>query len=138
MQYHEKIKLFRHLKGWSQEDVAEQLAMSVGGYGAIERGATDVQLSRLKQIAGLFGIELAELFGSEKSTISTNNGHAIGDNFGYQYQPQQSHHWHIHANDEIAELKHQLEIAELKNKESEKDLGYLKQLLELMDKKDKI
>ncbi len=132
MQYFEKIKLFRHLKGWSQEDVAEQLAMSVGGYGAIERGATDVQLSRLNQIAELFGIELAELLNTENNTIHANHSNTSINNFGYQ------HHWHIHTGDEISELKHQLEISELKNKESEKEVAYLKQMLELMDKKGKI
>lgn len=132
MQYFEKIKLFRHLKGWSQEDVAEQLAMSVGGYGAIERGATDVQLSRLNQIAELFGIELAELLNTENNTIHASNGNSIINNFGYQ------HYWHIHTNDAVVELQHQLEIAELKNKESEKEVAYLKQMLELMDKKGKI
>jgi transcriptional regulator with XRE-family HTH domain len=128
MQYHEKLKLFRQLKGWSQEQVAEQLAMSVGGYGAIERGATDVQLSRLNQIAQLFGIELTDLFAPEKNTIHSSERNSIINNFGYQ------HYWNIRTSDEVVELRHQLEIADLKNQDLEKEISYLKQLLELTDK----
>jgi transcriptional regulator with XRE-family HTH domain len=128
MQYHEKLKLFRQLKGWSQEQVAEQLAMSVGGYGAIERGITDVQISRLEQIAQLFGIELTDLFAPEKNTIHSSEGNSIINNFGYQ------HYWNIRTSDEVVELRHQLEIADLKNQDLEKEISYLKQLLELTDK----
>jgi transcriptional regulator with XRE-family HTH domain len=130
MQPYEKIKLFRHLKGWSQEKVAEKLAMTVGGYGGLERGETDIQLSRLKQLAELFEIELTDLFTPENNTIHSSDGNSIINNFGYQ----QNHHWHIYSNDEIVELKHQLEIAELKNHNLEKEIAYLKQLLELTDK----
>lgn len=130
MQYHEKLKLFRQLKGWSQEQVAEQLAMSVGGYGAIERGVTDVQVSRLEQIAQLFGIELTDLFAPEKNTVHANRANTSLNNFGYQ----ENHHWHIHHSDEVIELRHQLEMANLKNQDLEKEISYLKQLLELTDK----
>ncbi len=63
VQLHEKIKLIRTVKGWSQEEVAERLSMSVNGYANIERGDTDIHLSRLEQIARIFEMELAELFG---------------------------------------------------------------------------
>ena len=62
MQVHEKIRVMRQSKGWSQEDMADKLDMSVNGYANIERGETDVQLSRLEKIAEVFGMELFELF----------------------------------------------------------------------------
>ena len=40
--------------------MAYRLDMSPNGYGGIERGETDVNLSRLAQIADLFEIKLAE------------------------------------------------------------------------------
>jgi transcriptional regulator with XRE-family HTH domain len=101
MQPHEKIKLFRHIKGWSQEQIAEKLAMTVGGYGGLERGETDIQLSRLKQLAELFGIDLTDLFAPEKNTIHSSDGNSIINNFGYQ----QNHHWHIYSSEEVVELK---------------------------------
>jgi len=56
-----KFGLCGSQKGWSQEDMADKLDMSVNGYANIERGETDVQVSRLEKIAETFGIELAEL-----------------------------------------------------------------------------
>lgn len=43
METHEKIRLMRELNKWSQEDMAEKLAMSAGGYAKIERGETQLK-----------------------------------------------------------------------------------------------
>lgn len=37
MKTHEKIRLMRELKQWSQETVAEKLNLSTNGYAKIER-----------------------------------------------------------------------------------------------------
>jgi len=78
----ERIKFFRGLKGWTQENMAEMLNMSVTSYGNIERGDTNVTLARLQEVAEILGVELQELFVlSGKVLISfgekSNNG---GDN----------------------------------------------------------
>ncbi|EDN72067.1 hypothetical protein BGS_1039 [Beggiatoa sp. SS] len=44
-----KLKFFVNSKAWSQEEIAHRLNMSVSGYGSIERGETDVNLSRLEE-----------------------------------------------------------------------------------------
>ncbi|MFI3194249.1 MAG: helix-turn-helix transcriptional regulator [Methylococcaceae bacterium] len=54
MSVNEKIRLVRETKGWTQEEVAEKLQMSNNGYGDIERGETDIKLSRLLQLSELF------------------------------------------------------------------------------------
>lgn len=66
MELHEKMKFLRHKKHWSQEKVAHQLGISANGYGNIERGETDIPLSRLKKIAEVFDVDLAELFCSKE------------------------------------------------------------------------
>ncbi len=66
MQLHEKIKNIRKLKNWSQEEIADKLGITASGYGSIERGDTDVNISRLKDIAELFGMDLSELFDSQE------------------------------------------------------------------------
>ena len=73
MSVNEKIRLVREAKGLTQEEVAEKLDMSKNGYGDIERGNSDVKLSKLKQIAELFEMELSELVDlSDKGTININ------------------------------------------------------------------
>lgn len=56
-----KIRLLRHQKGWSQEDVAIQLNISIPAFSKIETGITDVNLSRLEQISKLFGLSVVEM-----------------------------------------------------------------------------
>ncbi len=69
MPIHEKIRLVRKAKGLTLEEVAHQLGMSTNGYGDIERGETDVNLSRLEQISQLLDIELSELFDSKDKNV---------------------------------------------------------------------
>jgi len=56
-----KIRLLRHQKGWSQEDVAKRLAISIPAFSKIETGITDVNLSRLEQISSLFEMSVVQL-----------------------------------------------------------------------------
>jgi len=56
-----KIRLLRHQKGWSQEDVAKQLDISIPAFSKIETGITDINLSRLEQISVLFDMTIVQL-----------------------------------------------------------------------------
>jgi transcriptional regulator with XRE-family HTH domain len=56
-----KIRLLRHQKGWSQEDVAKKLDISIPAFSKIETGITDINLSRLEQIAVLFEMTVVQL-----------------------------------------------------------------------------
>ena len=56
-----KIRLLRHQKGWSQEDVAKRLDISIPAFSKIETGITDINLSRLEQIAKLFEMSVVQL-----------------------------------------------------------------------------
>ncbi len=57
----DKIRYFRNLKGWSQDDMADKLDISLPAYSKIERNITDVSYKRMNQIAGVFGITVIEL-----------------------------------------------------------------------------
>ena len=56
-----KIRLLRHQKSWSQEDVSKQLGISIPALSKIETGITDINLSRLEQIAKLFELTVVQL-----------------------------------------------------------------------------
>ena len=56
-----KVRLLRHQKGWSQEDVAKRLDISIPAFSKIETGITDVNLSRLNQISKLFEVSVVQL-----------------------------------------------------------------------------
>src|ERR1700761_3991344 len=55
------IKIIRQRNGWTQEDVASKLGISIPALSKIETGVTDVNLSRLEQIADIYGITLMQL-----------------------------------------------------------------------------
>ncbi len=56
-----RIRLLRHQKGWSQEDVAKRLEISIPAFSKIETGITDVNLSRIQQLSKLFDLSVVEL-----------------------------------------------------------------------------
>ena len=63
-----KIKALRQQKDWLQGDVAKKLNISIPAYSKIESDITDINISRLKQIAETFGVELVELLSDDAST----------------------------------------------------------------------
>ncbi|ADB37193.1 helix-turn-helix domain-containing protein [Spirosoma linguale] len=61
----EKIRLQRLQRGLSQENMADLLNLSTTAYGDIERGKTDLTLSRLSQIANVLAISPLALLTDE-------------------------------------------------------------------------
>lgn len=63
-----KIRLLRQQRGWSQQDVANRLKISIPAFSKIETGITDINLSRLEQISALFETSPINLlsFGEEE------------------------------------------------------------------------
>lgn len=67
------IKNFRELKNITRESMADALNITVSGYSKIERGETDIQLSRLYKIAEILNIELYQLLNFKLSTVFNFN-----------------------------------------------------------------
>lgn len=61
----EKIRLQRLQRGLSQENMADLLNLSTTAYGDIERGKTDLTLSRLTQIAQVLAVSPLVLLSDE-------------------------------------------------------------------------
>ncbi|RYZ97217.1 MAG: XRE family transcriptional regulator [Sphingobacteriaceae bacterium] len=55
------IRILRHQRGWSQEDIATRLGISIPAFSKIETGVTDINLSRLEQIANIFEVAVVYL-----------------------------------------------------------------------------
>ena len=65
-----KIKSLRQKKGWSQVDIAEMLGISVPAFSKIETDITDVNVSRLSQIADIFEVHISQMFLDENAGAS--------------------------------------------------------------------
>jgi len=105
---HEKIRLVTLAKGWTQEVMAEKLEMSINGYGNIERGNCDITLSKLEQIANLFGVDLLELLDANDRNVfnfmGTNNTNT-----------QNNQKFCTVNSLSLEQAEHQLEIEKLQN-----------------------
>jgi len=100
-----EIKKLRLSNEWTQEQIAEQLYICRDAYGDIERGKTDICLSRLAQIADFFGVEITFLLGTIPCITNNNqyNSHIKNRHI--------SNHCHFHAAEE--KYQHELEKAQL-------------------------
>jgi transcriptional regulator with XRE-family HTH domain len=126
----ENIRSMRLLKGWSQEMMAEKLEMSPNGYANIERGETDIQMSRLEQIAQILEVELSDLFTFDKGVIFKVFIHKIDmTNHNQQIINSNSPCTTTTLNSE-----HELEKARLIIEQKDKEIAYLKEIIELAKK----
>jgi len=55
------IKGFRQKNGWNQGEVAKRLNISIPAFSKIETGITDINISRLWQIADLFNVSTMDI-----------------------------------------------------------------------------
>lgn len=119
----EKIRSIRILKGFSQENLAEMLNLSLPAYADIERGKKDVNVKRLEQIADKLGVTLNDIlsFGDRvsnffdqcsNSNVSTGNG----SNTFNHYDVKDVQHKLEKAFLEIEKLNIKLEKAEIEVK----------------------
>lgn len=69
MKTHEKIRTLRETRNLTQEEMAEKLDMTTGGYGKIEQGKSAINIDRLQQIANIFQIDVCELLRNDKGLI---------------------------------------------------------------------
>jgi transcriptional regulator with XRE-family HTH domain len=70
------IRRIREIKNYTQEAVADMVGMSVSAYGDIERGKSDVNFTRLGEIAAALEVKPEEIvtFGSVTYNNTINDG----------------------------------------------------------------
>jgi transcriptional regulator with XRE-family HTH domain len=123
MSVNDKIKLVRNAKGFTQEEMAEDLGMSSNAYGDIERGDSDPRLSKLQKISEKLGITLSELLDLNSKTVLNVN-----------LNEQGKHNVYISSD---SELEKQKLICEFQNKEIEmykQKVADLTKVIELLEK----
>lgn len=64
-----RIRLQRSISGLSQENVADEIGMSGGNFGKIERGEIDIDSTHLIKLAKVLKINVALLFDDNTKTV---------------------------------------------------------------------
>jgi len=61
-----RIRAFRKLKGYTQNELSEKLGVSVAVLGAVERGTRKAEPRLIREIADALGIDKEELNGTDE------------------------------------------------------------------------
>ena len=126
MSVNEKVRLFRELNQWSQEEMAERMNMSVAGYAKIERGETNISLHKLKQIASVLQIDLLDLVSTHDSGVILVGGENNQNHFRNNYYGNQV------AELEIEKLKLELKHKDELLKHRKNELETLRDIVNLL------
>ena len=126
MVFNEKVRLFRELNQWSQEEMAERMNMSVAGYAKIERGETNISLHKLKQIASVLQIDLLDLVSTHDSGVILVGGENNQNHFRNNYYGNQA------AELEVEKLKLELKHKDELLKQRENELETLRDIVNLL------
>ena len=126
MSVNEKVRLFRELKQWSQEEMAERMNRSVAGYAKIERGETNISLHKLKQIASVLQIDLLDLVSTHDSGVILVGGENNQNHFRNNYYGNQA------AELEVEKLKLELKHKDELLKQRENELETLRDIVNLL------
>ena len=119
MKINDKVRFMRKERGWAQEFMAEKLDMTPNSYSNIERGITDIQNSRLEQIAKVFGVDLLDLYNfGEKSIYLVGDNNQNIQNLVFSQEATTS---------ELQKMRFVIE-------QQTKEISYLKEIIELIKK----
>lgn len=110
----ERIRILRQIKSLSQENMANELDISVAAYSNIERDVTDITVSRLLLIAEILGVKASDIIDLEPNQIMSDS-----DRNDYKSKSTRT------ENSEINELRDMVnklskEVASLKPKKNSK------------------
>ena len=83
-----KIRQIRDLKGLNQENMANELGISVTGYGKIERNEVSVNYERLKQISTVLGVKVEHLIGFDNNLALNNFNNTVDVNRESNFNPR--------------------------------------------------
>jgi transcriptional regulator with XRE-family HTH domain len=109
-----KIQEIRKFRKISRQELAKKLDISITALRKIEEDDTDINFSRLQQIADVFDMNVAELVGYGEKIVQRDNTN--GDNSQNCYN--------IYASDK--DLAHKLE-------KSEQEVSFLKEKISLLE-----
>lgn len=69
----------RELRNFTQALIAEELNLSLGGYGKIERDEIDITVIKLKQIAKILGVNVSTLIMEDGQKTQLNKLKKLND-----------------------------------------------------------
>ena len=115
----ERIRLERLRLNLSQQNMADELGITVAAYSNLERGVTEISINRLLKIAELLKVPISVFLSIETENINPKSD-TTNSSISDKYISQQLYlviQEVKHLNDEMKKMKEQLEsLSKKKNK----------------------
>lgn len=115
----ERIRLERLRLNLSQQNMADELGITVAAYSNLERGVTEISINRLLKIAELLKVPISVFLSVETENINPKSD-TTNSSISDKYISQQLYlviQEVKHLNDEMKKMKEQLEsLSKKKNK----------------------
>lgn len=73
--YGEKLKLFRELRNFTQDHVAQELDITQGAYSNYETNQTKLSAEMLKKVAAVLGVSPLEILGGQPTIVNFESNH---------------------------------------------------------------
>lgn len=124
-----KIRGIRGIRGYSQENMAQMLNLSLLAYGDIERDKKDITLSRLEQISDKLGVSVINILQFDVTLVNLSEKSFSDQDNEKKVKPiEQSHRDLTHKIQilelEISKLKAEKDKAELEAKYWKEKYGF--------------
>lgn len=88
----ENIKKIRTMKGYSQQNMADELNMTQRNYGRIENGETDLTLYMLYKICHALGVDISVVLNLKENIILHNVNQQNGGGYVTFYNASEINH----------------------------------------------
>jgi transcriptional regulator with XRE-family HTH domain len=89
MKIGQRIRKIREIKGFSQENLAFELGMSLTGYGKIERDEVSLNFNKLEKIASVLGVNPETIIGFDENVAFNNFNSKIENQIGHNEMPKE-------------------------------------------------
>ncbi len=73
-----RIRKLRESKDYNQQNMADELELSLSAYSKIERGVTDPSIGRLEEIARILDVNITYFFDKENAPTSEDGSKSYG------------------------------------------------------------
>jgi transcriptional regulator with XRE-family HTH domain len=125
----DKIRAFRTIKNFSQDNLAQMLGISLTAYAKLERGETEMSFTRLEQIAKAMEVRVVDLlnFGEQGFFYMNNSINSSNHNPNLMFINGVSK--------ETTELLIEVQKLRAEKEGFIKEVTHLKKIIDLLEKK---
>ena len=91
-----QIRILRAIKGLTQSNVANEIKITASAFAKIERGESDISISRIEEIAKVFKLSASKLISLADSLYEQSAGGIVSNSYETELQNLKSQVTRLH------------------------------------------